>query len=186
MATVTGKPAVKDYMAQAPVLIAGKLARGAARAGAKVILDEARQRVISQVVRGALVMRTTVEPNRVVVRITIRKGWPLSVATWLEYGTTAHFISVDENHRKGRSARRINRLDRLAREEGRTGPGESLVIKRKFVGDTVHHPGAKPHPFLRVSLDLKGEDAVAAAQSYINARTGGASLASLPDDEGDQ
>ena len=44
------------------------------------------------------------------------------------------------------------------------------MINGHFVGTAVHHPGARPHPFLRPALDTKEGEAIAAAQSYINGR----------------
>jgi len=79
---------------------------------------------------------------------------------WLEYGTAPHLISVDDSQRQGLSVRRVN---------DRVNAG-SLVINGNFVGTTVHHPGARPHPFMRPALDTKEGEARAAAQSYINSR----------------
>ena len=77
-----------------------------------------------------------------------------------ETGTAPHFIRVDDSQRRGMGINRINK----SVKEG------SLVINGKFVGATVHHPGARPHPFLRPALDMKEGEAIAAAQAYIDAR----------------
>ena len=185
MPTVRGKVEVKRFIASLPGQIEAKLLRGAGRAAATVVVDEAKDQVIADVVRENLVMKTRAEPGRVVVTITVKPGWALSVANWLEYGTGPHLIRASDAARQGKSVGRINRLDKAAEKEGHAGPGHALVIGGKFVGEVVHHPGAKPHPFLRVSLDLKGTEAVAAAQSYINARVrpGGIAGGDQEDDE---
>lgn len=160
MVTSRGKSDVQRFMAGLPEQIASKLLVGAGRAGGKVIADEARDRVISQDVADNIVVRTKREDSRVIVRITVRKGFALSVGNWLEWGTSPHFITVDARQRDGRSVRRINEL----------GDHASLMINGKFVGETVYHPGARAHPFLRPALDLKEGEAISMAQAYINAR----------------
>ena len=60
-----------------------------------------------------------------------------------------------------------------------------MIIGGKFVGETVWHPGAKPHPFLRPSLDIKGAEAIAAAQSYINAHVTPSGIVASAEPEGD-
>ena len=137
-----------------------KLLRGAGRAGGRVIADEAKDRSISHEVREAIEVRVKSGDGKIRVGIGIRDPWARSLGTWLEYGTEPHFISVDDSQREGRSIGRINRL----------GKAGSLAINGEPIGTTVHHPGARAHPFLRVSLDTKEAEAIAAAQGYISAR----------------
>jgi hypothetical protein len=160
MVTTRGKSDVQRFMAGLPEQIVSKLLVGAGRAGGKVIADEAKERTTSQDVADNIVVRTKRDGDRIIVRITVKKGFALSVGNWLEWGTSAHFISVDASQRGGKSVRRINEL----------GDHQSLMINGKFVGETVYHPGARPHPFLRPALDLKEGEAISMAQSYINAR----------------
>lgn len=164
MVTTRGKSEVQRFMAALPEQIVGKLLVGAGRAGGKVIAEEAKDRSISQDVADNIVVRTKREDTRIVVRITVKKGFALSVGNWLEWGTSPHFITVDDSQREGRSVARINALAKAP------GSNHSLVIGGKFVGATVFHPGARAHPFLRPALDLKEGEAVSMAQSYINAR----------------
>jgi hypothetical protein len=152
-----------------------RILRGAARAGAAVIADEAKQQVEApEVAAGVIVGRSKERDGTITVRITVQEGWARSLGTWLEYGTGSHFISVDPNFAEGRTADRINRLDRDAEKNGTSGPGRSLVINGKAVGATVFHPGARAKPWLRPARDVKAAEAVAAAQSYITARVRGA------------
>ncbi len=175
MATSRGGSDVRRFMAQLPAELEKKVLRGAARAGGKIIVAEAKDRSISFDVDDAIVMRTKADAGRITVKITVEKGWARSVAGWLEYGTDPHFISVDDSQRGGKSVGRVNKL---------TKDG-SLVIGGNFVGSTVHHPGAKPHPFLRPALDIKGAEAIAAAQSYINARVTPSGIVGAAEPEGD-
>ena len=158
MATSRGGAAVRRYIAQLPAELERTVLRGAARAGGKVLVDGAKERSISSDDDDAIVMKRKSEPGRITVIITVEKGWARSVANWLEYGTDAHFISVAKEERGGKSVARINATDK-----------RSMIIGGKFVGDTVFHPGAKPHPFLRPTLDIDGPKAVAEAQNFINA-----------------
>jgi hypothetical protein len=158
MATSRGGATVRRYIAQLPAELERTVLRGAARAGGKVLVDGAKERSISSDVDDAIVMKRKSEPGRITVIITVEKGWARSVANWLEYGTDAHFISVAKEERGGKSVARINATDK-----------RSMIIGGKFVGDTVFHPGAKPHPFLRTTLDIDGPKAVAEAQKFINA-----------------
>lgn len=155
--------------------IPGKIKRilsGAARVGATVIANEAKERVSSDAVRdGVVIGRAKEQDGTIKVRITVKEGWPRSLGTWLEYGTSAHFIRVDPRHGDGRTAARINTLDTAAAKEGRSGPGATLVINGKAVGSTVWHPGFRPaEPWLRTARDTKRREAIAGAQGFITAR----------------
>ncbi|WP_242183228.1 HK97 gp10 family phage protein [Sphingomonas sp. CARO-RG-8B-R24-01] len=167
MATVRGSGDVRRFLAQIPVDLESKVLRGAARAAANVIADEARDRSLSHVVTDSIVTKVRATPGQIKSTVSVKSGWARSLAIWQEYGTDPHFISVDDSQREGRSTRRINDLNK---------EGASLVIGGQFVGTTVHHPGAKAHPFMRPALDLREAEAIAAAQSYINARVSRAGI----------
>ena len=168
MPTLKGREAEQRRRDQVPDKIK-RILRGAARAGAAVIAEEAKERVTSDAVRnGVVVGRTKEQDGQIKVRITVKEGWPRSLGTWLEYGTSSHFISVDPAFAEGRTAQRINRLDADAAKEGGAGPGSTLVINGKAVGATVFHPGSPAKPWLRPARDLKARDAIAAAQDHIN------------------
>jgi hypothetical protein len=173
MATTRGRASVDALFATAQEKLE-RVLRGAGRAGGKVIADEAKDRTTSEEVREDIRIRARASDGRIVVTIDVKPGWGRSVGTWLEYGTSGHYITVDDSQRQGMTASRINRV----------GKAGTLVINGKPVGSTVWHPGARPHPFLRPALDVKERDAIAKAQSYINARVvrGGINAAG---DEGD-
>jgi hypothetical protein len=172
MVTVRGRQEVRDYIASAPEQLT-KLLRGAARAAAKVVAEEAKSRSISSEVAGAIKVATRTDEGRIVALVQV-KGDGAYIAPWLEYGTAPHFISVDDSQRQGMSVGRVNK----SLKEG------SLIINGQFVGSTVFHPGARPFPFLRPALDAKEREAIAAAQTYINARVKPGVIASAG--EGDE
>lgn len=180
MPQVRGRAEIRQFIASLPDQIERKLLPGAARAAGKVIAEEAKERAISSVVADAIIVRTKRADHRVAVKVTVKPGWPYSVGNWLEWGTSQHFITVDASQRDGRSVRRINEL------ASAPGSNHSLVINGQFVGDTVLHPGARPHPFLRPALDLKERDAIAAAQAYINSRISRHGIVGDADQGGDE
>jgi len=173
MPSVKGQAEVERFIAGLPAQIEAKLLRGAARAGGKVLLDETKSRSPAAEVTEALTLRTNSEPGRIVVKVSVKGHWPRSLAIWAEYGTDPHFITVDDSQRDGKSVRRINE----------TGGG-SLRIGGKFVGKTVHHPGAKANPFMRPSLDLSAAAARAAMQTYVNARVTSGGIIGSDEPEG--
>ncbi|WP_239016836.1 HK97 gp10 family phage protein [Sphingomonas ginkgonis] len=169
MPTVRGRGEVDAYFAKLPIDLT-KVLRGAARAAATVVADEAKARSRSTEVAEAVKVATKQEDDRVIAKVQV-KGKGAYIAPWLEYGTSPHFISVDESQRMGMSIGRINQMHKAG----------SLVINGQFVGATVHHPGATPHPFLRPALDTKEAEAVAQAQRYINSRIARGRVTAAPE-----
>lgn len=158
MPKVSGQADVQRLFASIPAN-ATAILRGAARAAANVVADEAKLRSISAEVTGAIKVRASTKGGTIIGKVQVR-GPGAYIAPWLEYGTAPHYISVNDTDRAGRSIGRINRL-------GKEG---SLTIGGAFVGPSVFHPGARAHPFLRPALDTKEAEAIAAAQTYINSR----------------
>lgn len=160
MPTVRGKAAVRAFMAKAPEELAEKVLIGAARAAANVIADEVRDRSQSDLVADAVKVRVRREPGKIEARVMLQGRWANTLGIWLEYGTDPHFISVDDSQRDGKTTAKFNESDEA----------KALMIGGNFVGKTVFHPGARAHPFMRVSLDLKEREAVSAAQQFISTR----------------
>lgn len=157
MVTRRGKSGVKRYFNQVRADIGEKLLPGAARAGAKVIAAAAAEECESEEVARAITVKVKKDAIAAAALVTVKGDWERSLAFWLEWGTDPHFVSVDDSQREGLSVRKIN--------EG------ALEIDGQFVGTTVFHPGARPHPFLRPALDQREADAIAAAQAYITGHT---------------
>lgn len=160
MPTVRGAEDVRAFIAKVPAIMETKILRGAARAAAKVVAEEAKARSISDLVAQSIKISTRqVEQGRVIAKVQT-KGPGAYLAPWLEYGTNPHFITVSDGDRQGLSVRKVNE---------RMNAG-SLVIGGNFVGESVFHPGARPHPFMRPALDTKADEAVRVAQDYIDVR----------------
>jgi hypothetical protein len=177
-AFLKGLPAVRSKMRRIPDQMRSVL-RGASRAGANVFAEYVEENTPSDDVRKAVRRRTTEDDGQVRTTVDLKPGWGRTVGNWMEYGTEAHFISVDASQRGGRSVGRINQLVRAE------GGNQSLVIGGQFVGATVWHPGARPHPVFRPARDLRATEAKAAAQAYINAKVKRGVIAPASEGEGE-
>jgi hypothetical protein len=176
MARVRGRAEVSRYLRDLPADLT-KVLRGAGRAGGDVIAEEAKLRSRSDYVSERIITNSRIEADHIRVTVTVEAGFARSVAIWMEYGTSPHFITVDDQVRQGQTARRINRAGDAAFKA-------TLVINGKPVGSTVYHPGARPYPFLRPAIDSKGTDAVSAAQAHINSRISAGAV--LPDSNAEE
>jgi hypothetical protein len=97
------------------------------------------------------------------------KGLHGYIAMWVEFGTRPHYISVADEERP--INRRLSaRAGRIVRASMTTVNRIVLKIGATFVGPTVHHPGAKPHAFMRPALDAQAGAAVVAAAEYMKRR----------------
>jgi len=179
-------------LASLPEQLERNILRGAMRAGAEVIADGARENCRSAEVRETIGTTSRAEPGLVTAKVQT-KGKGAYKAPWLENGTEPHFVSVDSEQSGGRTVRRVNRSEKAGSLDiggaRRVNVGEkgSIVINGQFVGDTVHHPGARPYPFMRPALDAKERDAVAAIGSYIGKRLTKEGLAApAPTEEADE
>lgn len=162
--TVKGRDALRRHLLQEVPAQIKTVLRGAAKAGAAVIRDEAKQLCESDRVRAKIKVKGGKDDDaNATATVYISGFWERTIANWLERGTSAHYISVDDEQRGGRTAARINRL----------GKAGVLVINGQPVGTTVLHPGARPHPFMRPAMDTRERDAIAAAQAYVDGRRGG-------------
>lgn len=166
MVTVKGLGTTRAKIAGFPAKLE-RIALGAARAAGQVYADEVGALTPSDAVKENLRVQVRSENGHVTVRVDVAPGWARSLGTWLEWGTSPHFISVDDSQRAGKTVQRINRL---AKAEG---ANHSLVIGGQFVGQTVFHPGSRPHPTFRTVRDTKADHAIAAAQAFIDRRGGG-------------
>ena len=91
------------------------------------------------------------------------------LANWVEFGTSAHYIKVQDSE-KPINARLSKKRGKIVRASMTTVNRNVLQIGANFVGPTVFHPGAKPKPYMRPALDARAQDAVIAAGEYIKKR----------------
>lgn len=157
-----------------PAKIEANVMRGALRAGANVIADEAKRNVSVKNgdLRDSIRVSARLKDGSVIARITAGQSKRLAgvfYAHFVEYGTVAHWISVDEKARPERLTRRGKRKYSL-RTLNRMAKRGSLVIGGNFVGESLEHPGARAKPFMRPAFDAKSQAAVEAVAEYIRNR----------------
>lgn len=184
-ASLKGGNGLQAFLASLPANLERNVLRGALKAGADEIAEGAREGCRSAEVREAIQTTSRLEKGLVTAKVQT-KGEGAYLAPWLEYGTDPHFISVDEAYRGGRTVGRINRLERAATTEGRDGPSRTLIINGKPVGSTVHHPGAKPYPFMRPAVATREAAAIAAVGEHIRAKLTKTGLSSPSAEEPDE
>jgi HK97 gp10 family phage protein len=177
-AKLTGLKEMQDMLTALPRELQESVAFSALRAGANLVAEEVRARAPIGTPpkrhqkrygarRGALrdsvrVTRGTISGGVARVSVLVgshRKGdsnvfW----AKWVEFGTAAHWITVQADARPSRVTRRgpraysVRTLNTMAKRG-------SLKIGENFVGQSVKHPGARPKPFLRPAMDSRAQDA---------------------------
>jgi len=155
------KSTVRQAIDQLPAHIVENLAKGGMRKLLTVIANGARENCRSPEVKADIKISVRVEPGLIVGKVLV-KGPNAFKAPWLEHGTDPHFITIEDGLREGRTVRRVNKLVR----EG------SLVVGGHFVGPTVHHPGAKPYPFIRPAVDTKLDQGLAEMRAHIAEQAG--------------
>ena len=141
---VKGLADLNKFLQQLPAKVEQSVLRGALRAGANVVMAEAKANVPvdSGQLRDGLKVSTSSRRGRVTAKVKAT-GKHAFIAPWLEYGTAAHKIGAKS--KKGLSF-------------------GGLFVKG------VQHPGARPKPFLRPALDGRAQDAVVAAAQYMKRR----------------
>ena len=140
---VKGLADLNKFLQQLPVKIEQSVLRGALRAGANVVMAEAKANVPveSGQLRDGLKVSTSSRRGRVTAKVKAT-GKHAHIAPWLEYGTAAHKI---------------------------TAKGKGMFFGGLFVKG-VQHPGSRPKPFMRPALDGRAQDAVSAAARYMKQR----------------
>lgn len=164
---VTGLKELALLMQQLPEKIERNVMRGALRAGAKVLEEEALRHV--PVDSGDLRKSLKVSTRNKQGTVTARLSTNVFYARWVEYGTGAHWISVNPEDAPKRLTRGGVKAVSVATLNDKAKSG-SLKIGENFVGASVAHPGAKPQPFMRPALDAKSGEAIVAAAEYMKKR----------------
>ena len=140
---IKGGAELNKFLQKLPAKIEQSVLRGALRAGANVVMAEAKANVPvdSGQLRDGLKVSTSSRRGRVTAKVKAT-GKHAHIAPWLEYGTAAHKI---------------------------TSKGKGLFFGGLFVKG-VQHPGSRPKPFMRPALDGRAQDAVSAAARYMKQR----------------
>jgi len=163
-----------------PAKMEANIMRGALRAGCNVIKEAAKANVpvampgstkfgaTMGALRASIRVSAKIDSRNGVVMGTVKAGDKRGVfyAGWVEFGTKPHYISVPMSERGTYTTRR----GRVKTYSMTTINKNVLMIGGNFVGPTVHHPGASPHPYMRPAMDSQAQNAVMAAGEYIKKR----------------
>lgn len=144
LVNVKGLSELQAFLDQLPAKMEANVMRSALRAGANVVLNEARAQV--PVKTGAMRdgLKVGTKSRRGVVTAYVKlRGKHAYLARWIEYGTAAHFIKPKR--------------------------AKSLFFAG-LLRDGVDHPGATAKPFLRPALDSQAQNAVVAVGEAIKKR----------------
>lgn len=182
---VTGLADLQKFLDTLPAKVAANVMRGALRAGAKVIEADARAKCPSAPsgfrffgLRSQGLLRDSIRVSTRIKGTTISssikaggkwKGVNIFWVNFVEWGTNAHLISVQESE-KNTNLRRSVKLGMMVKESMTTINRRVLQIGNTFIGPTVSHPGSKPHPFMRPALDSQAQNAVVAVAEYMKKR----------------
>jgi HK97 gp10 family phage protein len=164
---IKGLRELQAFLQQLPAKVESNIMRGAMRAGAKVLLDDARENV--PVEHGDLQRSLRISTSSRRGRVASRVKTDYYTARWVEYGTLHHLIKVRAEDKPTRNTRHGLKAYSMKSINKMIARG-SLVIGGHFVGPVVKHPGAKAHPYLRPALDTKSGAAVVAAGNYVKSR----------------
>jgi len=167
LSKIKGGKELQDLLNTLPVKIERNIMRSALRAGAGVIRDAARKNVNSDTGTLAKSIRVSTRSRRGEVTATVKAD--AFYAHMVEFGTLAHWISVRDEARPSRMTRRGRKTHSIGTLNKMAHRG-SLKIGGNFVGESVEHPGATPHPFMRPALDENQAAAIRAVGEQIRAR----------------
>ena len=144
---IKGLAELQAALYQLPAKIEANIMRGALRAGAKVIQKEAQSTAAfidrSGALRDSIRVTTKLRSGTATAAVVAgpsKKDKRPFYGRFIEFGTKPHVIKAKN--------------------------GRALAIG--FA--SVHHPGIRPHPFMRPALDVAGVPAVEAVREYIRQR----------------
>lgn len=141
---IKGGKELYDQLQQLPAQIERNVLRGALRAGALVIEEEAKLMVPVKSGKLRDSIRVSVRAAQGRVFATIRAGNAQAFyAHFVEFGTAAH-----EERPQGAKSLFFAGLNRTV----------------------VEHPGAQPKPFMRPALDARAQAAIDAVADYVRER----------------
>jgi len=176
---VQGLADLHRAMQALPAKLEANLIRGASRAGAKVIADEAKRRVPVQ--SGAL--RDSI---RVSVKLDHRRG---RVVATIKAGSNKTKKVIESRPDGGIKVRYLNPFYARFVEKGtsthyiKAVTAKALILRRNrrassgfakrwtaWVVEGVTHPGARPKPFMAPAFTAKSQAALAAFADYLRRR----------------
>jgi HK97 gp10 family phage protein len=145
---ITGGKELAEFLKTLPAKLERNVMRGAMRAGAKVVADEAKRNVPTRM--GALKksIRVSSKTNKGMVSASAKAGnKKVFYASWVEFGTAPHKIVAQKM---------------FLRFKAKDG--------KMVTTYSVNHTGAISKPFMRPALDSKAADSIRAVGQYVKQR----------------
>ena len=141
---VKGLSEINKFLQELPAKVEKNILRGALRAGAKPVLEQAKANapVKTGVLAKGLKISTSGKGGTVIAKVKAG-GKHAFVAPWLEYGTAPHKI---------------------------TSKGGGWLFFGGLFAKSIDHPGLSPRPFMRPALDTQANAAVLTAANYMKNR----------------
>lgn len=162
---IRGGRELDELLKTLPDKLQKNIVRGMVRAGAAEFLPIVKAKIpVDQGDLQASARITTRAQKDGKITASVKVGNKIAwYAKFVEYGTRPHLISVNAEERgvnrrtgKALSMTTVNR--------------RALQIGQNFVGASVQHPGAKPHPFMRPAADEGFAQAIQAAEKKLRQR----------------
>lgn len=141
---VKGLKELNSFLQQLPAKLEQNVLRGALRAGAQPVAEDARDNAPEKTgeLKAGIKVSTKSRRGRVTASVKLT-GKHAYLGKWLEYGVAAHQITA--------------------------GKGGWLFFGGNFAR-SVEHPGISPRPFMRPALEKRAQEAVLAAANYMKQR----------------
>ena len=156
---ITGGKELAQFLQQLPVKLEKNIMRGALRAGARVIANEAKLNAPVQDgdLKASVRVSTNAKRGRVEAKAKAggKKAWYAAI---VEFGASPHIIK----------AKKAKMLKFTARD------GRKIEIAQVF------HPGFVARPYLRPALDSKAGESVVATGNYIKQRLNAQGINGVP------
>lgn len=145
---ITGGKELAEFLKTLPTKLERNVMRGAMRAGAKVVADEAKRNVPVRMGKLKKSIRVSSKSKRGEISASAKAGnKKVFYASWVEFGTAPHMIVAKKM------------FLRFLAKDG-----------RNVTTYSVEHTGAKSKPFMRPALDGKAADSIRAVGNYIKNR----------------
>jgi len=154
LVNIKGLSELDQFLSSVAPKVERNLMRGALRAGAKVVLQDARGRIhqVSGELANGMRIGTKAKGSKVFAYVRF-KGRHAFIARFVEFGTRPHYLT-------GKAGKTANRLQKKG----------YLSIGGMIIGGSIKHPGARPKPFLRPALDAQASNATIAVGNYLKAK----------------
>ncbi len=165
---IKGAEGLYQALQDLPVKLERNILRGAMRAGAKEIEREAKALtpVADGKLRASIRVSVNVRRGQVKARIIAgnKEAW---YAHMVEGGTAPHIIQADV---QGLGLRDRRGRDIAISTANRAIKRGFLALGNGVFAESVSHPGAKPHPFMKPAFEARHQAAIERITDYIRAR----------------